>query len=429
MTSKETLSIHQPEDILGYIPHMLGYWPEDSLVAITMQGKVLGATLRTDLPSNHSRRSHKGFAEQIRNYLVADKEADGVVLALYTDSGWEDGGVVRTMVPLLSELQDCLDRVDLTVKDAWLVGSEYWRSAYCTDSGCCPVPGHSVDRIKHSRLSAEMVYRGRSIGPSPLASAGTAWCRNPGPLDAKVAAAQAKYAAELLDHGRSEGCLDAVLGVWKFVLTERGQRKPLNAAVAEDAGLMGFLRATLTVTAWRDAVVVMAAAGHGSAKSGATAFGMFIEDDGAWSGFDPADLGLPAPALLPADVDADADGNVAVAGPGVSPDVYTYGDVLLGMRPDKPDWASLNGLAEVLTSLCVEDEAGDVAAASLTLRGWISWCKGSGSVAHAQLRRAAVASPGYRLAELLDGVLGQGIICEWALRPDSAWRGNRGVPA
>lgn len=52
MTSNRTLSIHQPEDILGYIPpHMLGYWPEDSLVAITMQGRSLaphcGWTCRT----------------------------------------------------------------------------------------------------------------------------------------------------------------------------------------------------------------------------------------------------------------------------------------------------------------------------------------------------------------------------------------------
>jgi hypothetical protein len=50
MNAPEHLIISGPEDILGYVPHTLGYWPTSSLVAMTMQGKRLGATLRVDLP-------------------------------------------------------------------------------------------------------------------------------------------------------------------------------------------------------------------------------------------------------------------------------------------------------------------------------------------------------------------------------------------
>jgi hypothetical protein len=50
MTAPEHLTITGPEDVLGFIPHSLGYWPSNSLVAMTMQGKRLGATLRVDLP-------------------------------------------------------------------------------------------------------------------------------------------------------------------------------------------------------------------------------------------------------------------------------------------------------------------------------------------------------------------------------------------
>ena len=50
MTAPQHLTITGPEDILGYVPHSLGYWPSRSLVAMTMQGKRLGATLRVDLP-------------------------------------------------------------------------------------------------------------------------------------------------------------------------------------------------------------------------------------------------------------------------------------------------------------------------------------------------------------------------------------------
>ncbi|MFW0771581.1 DUF4192 domain-containing protein [Paenarthrobacter nitroguajacolicus] len=417
MTSNRTLSIHQPEDILGYIPHMLGYWPEDSLVAITMQGKVLGATLRVDLPKLDSSKSRSGFADQIRNFLIADEEANGVVLAIYTDAGWADGSVARQAIPLLSALQLSLDEVDLSVRDAWLVGTEYWRSAYCTDPGCCPLPGLPVDRIKNSRLSAELVYRGSSIGPSPRSEHGKPQLARAGVLDPLVLAAESRYGKQILGGWRSEPCLDAVLAVWHHVLKrcEAGYRLDPGT----DADILGFLRTTLRVPSWRDAVVVMAAAGMESAKSGAAAFGLFVED-ASDTPFNPQELGIQGIAFPAAKVQG-----------GVKPseDVFTYGDVLLGMQPEMPCWSTLDALQQVLAVLCIDGESGVVPAAALTLQGWISWCKGRGSVAHACLTRAEAAQPGYRLAELLMDLLGQGTICAWARSSDTAWRGFKDTVA
>jgi len=428
MTSNRTLSIHQPEDILGYIPHMLGYWPEDSLVAITMQGKVLGATLRVDLPRLGSRQANKDFADQIRSFLIADEDANGVVLAVYTDSGWEDGMVVRQAIPLLEALQVSLDEVDLSVRDAWLVGSEYWRSAYCTDIECCPVPGLSVDRIKNSRLSTELVYRGSFIGPSPGSEPGKSRTACPGALDPLVLAAESRYGKQILGRWRSEYCLDSVLAVWRNVLKRVEAGHPLQPGA--DAHIMGFLRATLRIPAWRDAVVVMAAAGVESAKSGALAFGLF-DDDGNYNDndtdingrdtpFDPQELGVAGPVLPAAKGSSERNANG---------DVFTYGDVLLGMQPSMPCWSALDALQKVLAGLCVEAESGVVPAAVLTLQGWIAWCKGRGSIAHACLSGAEAAQPGYRLAELLMGLLGQGTICPWARSSSTAWRGVRGTVA
>ena len=59
MTAPDHLKITGPEDILGFIPHSLGYWPASSLVAMTMQGKRLGATLRVDLPDPESARGRR----------------------------------------------------------------------------------------------------------------------------------------------------------------------------------------------------------------------------------------------------------------------------------------------------------------------------------------------------------------------------------
>lgn len=419
MTTKETLSIHQPEDILGYIPHLLGYWPEDSLVAITMQGKMLGAALRVDLPAPASNRMLADFAEHVLHYLAAGTLADGVVLALYTGDGWEDGMVVTQTLPLLAELQETLGHADLPVRDAWLVGPEYWRGAFCFDQECCPAPGLPIEQIRNSRLSAEMVYRGSTIGASPRSKQNSPVPGRPGALDPAVSEAESDFAQRMRTSWRSGRCLDAVLAVWRQVLDNARIRPNSETLDLLTPQLAGFLRSTLAVPGWRDAVMIMAAAGTGSAKAGAAAFGLCSSDDGSEPlPFDAGELALP-----PTDTHEGA--GAALESNGML-SIYAYADILLGIEPAIPDWGQLDALQRVLSYLYVQGEMGEIAAAALTLQGWIAWCKGSGSSAHVCLMHANSASPGYRLAALLDEILGHGSICDWASRPESAWGTHKG---
>ncbi|MEC3852334.1 DUF4192 domain-containing protein [Paenarthrobacter ureafaciens] len=431
MTIKQTLSIHQPEDVLGYIPHLLGYWPRESLVAITMQGKALGATLRVDLPPADNPHAHADFAAYVRNQLLADERADGVLLALYSAAGWDDGSVLDWTMPLLGILQEALAPVDLTVRDAWLIGDDYWRSAFCTDLSCCPVPGLPLERIHNSRISAEMVYRGSTVGAAPDSTVDPPKLALPGRPAVDVLEAEQRFEDQLLESGRSECCFDAVLDAWAQVL-ERCPRAdglgPSDIAGAVFGGpagseLMGFLRATLAVPAWRDAVIVMAAADVASAKAGGRAFDLFSGDNSSSLPFDPLALGLAMPPAAAAGAASNGrspeeTGDTLLDG---MPGVPSYGGVLLGEEPEIPDWRLLDSLGRILSALSYDDEEGGLAAAALTLQGWVAWAKGNGSLAHASLLRAAAAHPGYRLADLLDDVLGQGTICGWARRPESAW--------
>ena len=116
MTAPQHLTITGPEDILGYVPHSLGYWPSRSLVAMTMQGKRLGATLRVDLPGGcASRRGREDFARTVAEYLLADDDADGTLLMFFTDDGWaadvppEESGPGGVGRPLLATLKPPLD--------------------------------------------------------------------------------------------------------------------------------------------------------------------------------------------------------------------------------------------------------------------------------------------------------------------------------
>ncbi|MDQ0864384.1 DUF4192 family protein [Arthrobacter globiformis] len=485
----EHLTISGPEDILGYIPHSLGYWPSQSLVAMTMQGKRLGATLRVDLPERGGRRSREAFARTVAEYLLADKEADGSLLVFFTDGGNNDGGregaAALSFRPLLADLECALGLAGMPVRDAWRVGDEYWRNLYCTDSSCCPMPGRSVAEIRDSRLNAEMVYLGSSVGAPPGApSPGNA--STTAADDAAVMAAEREWSLALAGKGTQRAQFDAVLDAWAAALGAASPEAVSAGAILPEAAppeaapgkglepqLAGFLRASLHVPAWRDAVLVMAAAGRATAASGAEAFGIFSAATGLPVSCPPLPesrlslSGLPSPAA-DGGVASSASGTDSVPGaeqapgkgqapgtdsvpgaeqaPGTGlsgdrpdqgmatgrpdqvpasscgPDALPgYGEVLLGLSPAVPDWDTLRRLEGLMAGLS-SCGGGEAQAAALTATGWIEWCRGRGSFAHASLTRALDASPGYRLAELLSEVVRRGTICGWAGRREAAWQ-------
>ncbi|GAA4040488.1 hypothetical protein GCM10023063_27570 [Arthrobacter methylotrophus] len=428
MTADNRVTVSRAEDILAFIPHALGLWPKESLVAITLRGQTIGATLRVDLPSARSERVLAVYSRTIGEYLEADRDADGVLLAIFSDEGWDDGGVVRGNVSLLSSLEPVLAGCGLALRDAWFIGSEYWRSAFCADVECCPIPGRPVDQILDSRINAEMVFRGSSVRESPqLLGPGDEPAVDPGFMRAEDGKLE-----EMLQGWRSGRAFEEVLDVWTRVL-DSGLPEEFDAEAA------AFLRASLRVPAWRDAVVVLAAAGKAVARGGAEAFCTFYRD-----GDEGEPLVIPhglRPAsrvpLKPEGTRRPAEtGNVqGSSGSGESSrcadrdiNALRYGDVLLGLHPEQPDWARMTSLDEVLAMLS-RLGVGEARAAALTIRGWIHWCQGRGSFADELFSQANAEQPGYRLAELLAEVLRRGTVCGWAKNPSSAWRKFGGAAA
>jgi hypothetical protein len=347
MTAPDHLRITGPEDILGFIPHSLGYWPENSLVAMTLQGKRLGATLRVDLPEpgGGSDRSDMlaGFARNVVTYLQADDAADGSLLAFFTDADADAGtdtdsaGDGRAWADLLRELELALEAAGLPLRDAWIIGPEFWRNAHCSDPECCGMPGRPVEQIRNSRLNAEMVYRGSSVGAVPGAQGATP---APLPVDPVVSLAECGWAEQFSPRRRDRAQFEQVLDVWTIAMQaaigqehlpvpapDDGATGAVPDAGTTDAGttdagttgsgtpdpwtigrplqlspeLAGYLRASLCIPSWRDAVLVMAAAGRSAAERGAEDFGMFDPDPGsaALPGIKPAPRPGPTPSPLP----------------------------------------------------------------------------------------------------------------------------------
>jgi hypothetical protein len=427
--TKDHLSIRGPEDILGFIPHTLGYWPSNSLVAMTMQGKRLGATLRVDLPPEHQ-ADFGHYARAVGNYLEADEDADGALLIIFSNDGWDQvTGETRQGVPrlpetptvahseLLAAVEEVLESAGMPVRDVWLVGENFWRNADCTDDSCCPLPGRSLDEIRDSRLNAEMVFRGSSVGPGPDTPAGRMSQVKHGAPDPIMTAAQLAWAGTFARRTASRRQFDAVLGVWSAVLAEVPAPPP-------SPDVLGFLRASLCIPSWRDAVLVMAVAGVGAATQGAEDFGVF-QSDGEEHGDDYSDDNPYGPDItgsLPAVTPAAGQGPMAkTALPCSGATVPNYGEVLLGLAPRLPNWTLMDRLEKLLVQLD-EPSGGEASAAALTARGWIEWCRGRGSFAHSLLGQAIDVLPGYRLAELLNEVVQRGMVCGWAARREAAWQ-------
>jgi hypothetical protein len=262
-----------------------------------------------------------------------------------------------------------------------------------------------VDEIRDSRLNAEMVFRGSNVMESPR-------LLGPGDqpvLDPEFMRIEDAMLAELLRLRRSRRALEGLLDVWAGVLDAARPGEFDREAAA-------FLRASLRVPAWRDAVVVLAAAGNDVALGGAEAFGFFDQEDD-----EQGALAVP-PALVPP---AAGTGKRTAA---TDATVLRYGDVLLGLYPENPDWKRLTSLDHVLAMLNRRG-GGEARAATLTIRGWIQWCRGSGSFANELFSRADAEQRGYRLAELLAELVRRGMICGWAKSKSAAWRKFGGAVA
>ena len=189
-----------PADILAYIPHTLGETPKESFVAMTVQGKQLGATLRVDAPFE---QDPVAYAQTVVSYLTADEAASGSLLVIYTDESAT--GDPRPYAGHVEALRAELDTAGMPLQDAWLVTSELWRNYHCTDTSCCPP--QSLDSITTSNGNAALIYRGSAV----------AGFTEPAPFTGDAAAREA-IAAHKLDGWPED--LEASRAAWARVLDD-----------------------------------------------------------------------------------------------------------------------------------------------------------------------------------------------------------------
>ncbi|MEU9046730.1 MULTISPECIES: DUF4192 family protein [unclassified Kitasatospora] len=153
-----------PADMAELLPYFLGFYPDDSIVAVGLQGPDLqqAGVIRADLPDSPAQ--WPAAAEETAALLVALSERHGarplqVLLYLCQDPGAPHAPpVVDGLRPLADDLRAAFGRRGVVVKESLCVSDGRWWSFLCRGTECCDQAGNPVRR---------------GPGPGPAAAAAT----------------------------------------------------------------------------------------------------------------------------------------------------------------------------------------------------------------------------------------------------------------
>ena len=142
---RKGLKVRRPDELLAIIPYLVGFHPDESIVAVfTRSGRVVLAA-RIDLPPESAGDE---LAAQI-DYLANRHEASELALVAYSAAS-------LPAHRLLTRLMDRLGRHKLV--DVLYVGHGRWWSLTCAGD-CCPLNGTPFDLSSHP-VSAAAVFAG-----------------------------------------------------------------------------------------------------------------------------------------------------------------------------------------------------------------------------------------------------------------------------
>jgi hypothetical protein len=205
MTAAELpiMRLTSPGEIAAAVPHLCGFVPTESLVAISLRGarRRIGLTLRLDLsPEEFDEELRAETAEQIAARLAHDG-GSAAVLVVFTEA--RDAALPREQ--LVRAVIAEIEQRGMTVMEGLLVRGEHWSSYTCQQQSCCPIEGTPISAGGSvDLLAATAAFDGRVV------------LRDRTELVASMAP------PELLAARAAEQRLDAAMTRWVAAVGQRG---------------------------------------------------------------------------------------------------------------------------------------------------------------------------------------------------------------
>jgi hypothetical protein len=142
---RKGFKVRRPDELLAIIPYLIGFHPDESIVAVFIQSGRVVLAARIDLPPESA---DDELVAQIE-YLAKRHDASALALVAYSAAS-------LPAHRLLTRLMDRLGNHKLA--DVIYVGHGRWWSLTCEED-CCPLSGTPFDHGSHP-LSAAAVFAG-----------------------------------------------------------------------------------------------------------------------------------------------------------------------------------------------------------------------------------------------------------------------------
>lgn len=240
-----------PGDIVAAVPHLCGFVPAESLVAVSLRGerKRIGLTLRFDLPAGGEGEAAGQVAEQVAERLARDGAA-AVVLVVYTEATGE-----LPHAGLVAAITAAAQRAGQPVMEALLVRDGRWSSYACRRS-CCPPEGTPLGGgAAADALAAAAAYDGRAVlGDRAQLVASLAPPALPADLARRYDDAMVAWVVQVEAEGR-EAAGRAAISAWREALAAVASAGP--TAVPSEASCLRLVVALQELSV-RDRVATLA---------------------------------------------------------------------------------------------------------------------------------------------------------------------------
>ncbi len=163
-TPPAKLRLSSPGDLVEAVPYLLGFHPQDSVVALALRGshRRVVFTMRLDLTGGADDRLADGIAA-----CLARAKAEHAVLLTYGAPRAAAGALPHADVVHSVSRALAARRIDLA--EALHVGGDRWWSHTCADPVCCPPEGTLLVAESCSTVAATATFAGLVALPSRTA--------------------------------------------------------------------------------------------------------------------------------------------------------------------------------------------------------------------------------------------------------------------
>lgn len=204
-TAPTVLRLHNPHDILGTIPFLLRFHPEESFVFLVLKNRRLLLTARVDIGPDPDGPALGTYFRRV----CADHGGDALIVVAYATDVARAGAVVDTIIDAATPVR---------VPEALVADGQRWYSRLC-QKACCP-PAGTLYAPDTSAAAARAVVAGLPALPNRAALQESV----AGPRGAAVPAAENAFEealGELADIGPEAGRDRLALMIEEFCLHRR----------------------------------------------------------------------------------------------------------------------------------------------------------------------------------------------------------------